>query len=43
LTGRSTSPRNLIGIRVLEELGFERRAQIDAYGSSEMYLYSKQL
>ncbi len=30
---------NLASIRVLEKLGFENEAQIEAYGSSEMYLY----
>jgi len=30
---------NVGSIRVLEKLGFERDGQIDAYGSSEMYLY----
>jgi RimJ/RimL family protein N-acetyltransferase len=30
---------NVGSIRVLEKLGFEREGQIEAYGSSEMYLY----
>lgn len=30
---------NVGSIRVLEKLGFERERQIEAYGSSEMYLY----
>lgn len=34
---------NASSIRVLEKLGFQRRGQINAYGSSEMYLYSRRL
>ena len=30
---------NVGSVRVLEKLGFEREGQIEAYGSSEMYLY----
>ena len=30
-------------IRVLEKLGFEHEGQIDAYGSTDMYLYRKTL
>lgn len=30
---------NIGSIRVLEKLGFERERKIEAYGSSEMYLY----
>lgn len=30
-------------IRVLEKLGFSREGQIEAYGSSDMYLYRKSL
>ena len=34
---------NTGSIRVLEKLEFEFIAKIEAYGSSEMYLYTKQL
>jgi len=30
---------NVGAIRVLEKLGFQRESQIEAYGSSGMYLY----
>ncbi len=33
---------NVQSIRVLEKVGFHRITQLDAYGSSEMYLYSKE-
>ena len=34
---------NIGSIRVLEKLGFEKRGQIEAYGSTDMLLYRKQL
>ncbi len=33
---------NVVSIRVLEKLGFRREKQIEAYGSPDMYLYSKE-
>lgn len=34
---------NIGSIKVLEKLDFENKGKIDAYGSSEMYLFSKKL